>query len=109
MTDDRINELANEAMESIEADDPEDYAHARVAIECAISQALRERDAERDKHDHNWMSRHDDAQAKHAERIERLREVLTTDEWCQACKRKPSSATGHASDCVVAAALAQIT
>jgi hypothetical protein len=35
-----------------------------------------------------------------------MREVLTTDEWCQACKRKPTSSTGHASDCVVAAALA---
>jgi hypothetical protein len=37
--------------------------------------------------------------------LRKMREVLTIDEWCQACKRKPTAA-GHASDCVVAAALA---
>lgn len=42
MNDKRINELANEAMESIETDDGEDYAHARCAIEHAIKKAIDE-------------------------------------------------------------------
>jgi hypothetical protein len=44
----RINQLANEAMESIETDDAEDYAHGRCAIECVIEKAIEEseRDAE---------------------------------------------------------------
>lgn len=44
---DRINALANEAMESIETDDAEDYAHARAAIEAVIKQAIAASTADR--------------------------------------------------------------
>ena len=56
MTDRRINALANEAMESIETDDSEDYAHGRAAIEQAIRCALSEHDAESDKFAY-WLRR----------------------------------------------------
>jgi hypothetical protein len=45
---DRINALANEAMESIATDDAEDYAHARCAIEIVIEKAIVALTAERD-------------------------------------------------------------
>lgn len=38
----RVTEIANEAMESIETEDAEDYAHARSTIEWAINKALDE-------------------------------------------------------------------
>lgn len=35
----------------------------KLIIAEAVKEAIAARDAERDKHDQNWMSRHDDAQA----------------------------------------------
>ena len=40
MTNDEINKLANEAMQSITVDDDEDYASGRGAIEYVIRQAV---------------------------------------------------------------------
>jgi hypothetical protein len=42
VTNERINELANKAMQSIDAEDDEDYAFYRCAIETAITKAIRE-------------------------------------------------------------------
>jgi hypothetical protein len=47
MLDSRVNELANEAMQSIETEDGEDYAFARCAIEFIIKKALKEDRKER--------------------------------------------------------------